>query len=194
MRGDRAPADQRRRKRGTSSGASCARKERAMPGRPNQPEIIVEIARGRRQRERFDACAFGARGQALGRPPSGVIVVAHNIESAQAGGEHEGGEMIGGERCDHRQARQDTPQRQHRLDAFAGGEDIAPGAKPDAVAEQLPHCPPRRRNRRFSRAVAREPGPMHAGDHAGGVGNGGEQRRPALARRSCCRHGRSTAG
>ena len=47
---------------------------------------------------------------------------------------------------------------------------------------QMPHRPARRRNRRLARSVAREPGAQHARDHALGIGDGGEQCRPGLAR------------
>ena len=48
--------------------------------------------------------------------------------------------------------------------------------------KQTTHRPPRRCERGLARAVAREPCAQHAGDGAVGIGDGGEQRRPGLAR------------
>ena len=60
-------------------------------------------------------------------------------------------------------------------------------AEPDARPEQTPERPPRRCERRLARAVACEPGAQHAGDGAVEIGDGGQQRRPGLARRALVR-------
>ena len=85
------------------------------------------------------------------------------------------------------QCRQDDAERQHRLQTLAGRQYVARVAETDAVPEQTAHRPPRRCERGLARAVAGEPGAQHAGDGAVEVGDGGEQRRPRLARRPLVR-------
>ena len=122
-------------------------------------------------------------GQASRRRTAGRVIVAHDVEAAQARREGQGGEVIGRQRGDRRQGGQGLPERQHRLDPFAGGEHVAGAAEPHAVAEQVAQGPARRGDRRLAAAVAGQPGALDAGDRTGFIGDGGDQRRPDLARR-----------
>ena len=83
-----------------------------------------------------------------------------------------------------RQQRQHGFEREHGLDAFAGGEDpVARGrldAEAHAIAEQMAERAARIGERRLGRAGAIEPGALDAGDGAVEVGDRGEQRRPEL--------------
>ena len=77
---------------------------------------------------------------------------------------------------------QDRFQRQHRLDAFAGGENVGRLAEAHAVAEQITEGSARIGERRLGRPPWIEPGALDPGDIAVDIGDGGKQRRPALAR------------
>jgi hypothetical protein len=59
-------------------------------------EILVKVTQPRRQRDRFNAGVFCALQQDRHRRFSGGIVVADNIEPAQAQWEDDRGEVIGG--------------------------------------------------------------------------------------------------
>ena len=88
--------------------------------------------------------------------------------------------MIGRERRDHRQTRQNAAERQHRFDAFTSCEDVTHGPEADAVTEQVAHGPTRGGDRRLVCAVPSEPGSVQAGDCVVQVRHRGDQRRPGL--------------
>lgn len=70
------------------------------------------------------------------------------------------------------------PRRQHPR--FPGRRLCRLGA--DGVAEEVAHRPPRRRHRRLGPAWRVEPGPLHPGNRTVAIGDGGEERRPGVAR------------
>ena len=116
------------------------------------------------------------------RRVAGRIGIAGDIETAQCCREQDGGEVIGGERGDHRQGRHDAAQRQHGLDAFAGRHHVVRHTEPDAMSEEMAHRPPRRVDRRLVAAGRVEPGAVRAGDPAVEIGDRGDQCRPGLGR------------
>ena len=123
---------------------------------------------------------FSARAQRIGCMAARGIVVERDVKSAEARGQRERRQVIGGQRRDHRQARHGAAERQHCFDPFAGAKGIACRAKPDAVPEQLSHGPARRRQPRFARAAASKPGSVHAGDGAVEIGDCRQQCRPGF--------------
>ena len=68
---------------------------------------------------------------------TGGIVVARDVKAVQCRGQIESGEMVGRKPGNDRQQRQHRFERQHGLDAFAGGENVGSVAKAHAVAEQI---------------------------------------------------------
>ena len=89
-------------------------------------EVEVEVAMDRHELADFDAGGDAAFAQPLFRPETGRVVVAGDIEAAQrrGRGQIEGGEVIGREPGNDRHQGQHRFERQHGLDAFAGGEDV----------------------------------------------------------------------
>ena len=73
-------------------------------------------------------------------------------------------------------------QREHRFDAFAGGEDVGRLAEAHTIAEQMAEGTARIGERRLVGSPWIEPGALNAGDIAVEVGDGSKQRRPAFER------------
>ena len=95
---------------------------------------------------------------------AGRIVVARDIEPVQGRGQIEGGKVVGRKPGDHRQTRQHRFEREHGLDAFAGGENVGRLAEAHAVAEQMAEGAARIGKRRLVGPVGIEPGALDAGD------------------------------
>ena len=95
-------------------------------------EVSIEIPQRRRQRERLDAGCLRPFRQCRDREVAGRIVVAHQIETAKHCREEKGGEVIGGERSNHGQVRQNASDGEHGLDAFASHHDVGHDTEPDA--------------------------------------------------------------
>jgi hypothetical protein len=72
-----------------------------------------------------------------------MVVVARDVEAAQTGRQQECGEVVGGQRRDHRQTRESAAEREHGFDSLAGGDDIACRAETDAIAKYVAHRPAR---------------------------------------------------
>ena len=110
-----------------------------------------------RQDDRLDPGRVRPVDQTGHRAVAGRIVVADDVEPAQRRREQDGGEMRGRERRHHRHVGQDAAKRQHGLDAFAGGRDVARHTEADRVAEEIAHRPPRRVDRRLAERVGSKP-------------------------------------
>ena len=111
--------------------------------RAETAEVEVEVGMDRHEVADIDAGRLAAFVQPVRRIEAGRIVVARDIEAAQGRGQIEGGEMVGREPGDHRQRGQHGFEREHGLDAFAGGEDVGGFAEAHAVAEQMAERPAR---------------------------------------------------
>ena len=156
-------------------------------------EIEVEVAMDRHELADFDAGGEAAFAQPFRRLETGRVVVAGDIEAAQRRGQVEGGEVVGRKPRNHRQGGQHRFEREHGLDAFAGGEDGGGLAEADAVAEQITEGAARIGERRLGRPVRIEPGALDAGDIAIDIGDGGKQSRPDFERSMLvCRGNRPT--
>ena len=77
--------------------------------------------------------------------------------------------------------RENAPERQHGLEAFADREDVIDEPEAYARPELVSKRATRVLDRRLARPVASEPGPVHGGDAAVHVGDRGEERGPSLA-------------
>ena len=99
--------------------------------------------------------------------------------------------MRGGQACHHGQGRKQRQQREHGLDALAGGHDAGRLAEAHRVAEEMAHGAARIVNRGLAAAVAGEPGALQAGERAVEVGDSAEKRGPALERRASHPRGNS---
>jgi hypothetical protein len=88
------------------------------------PEVFVEVAEFRRERDWLDPDRPRPSGQRRHRDVAGRVAVASDIEAAQRSREQDGSEMIGREGGDHGHGRQDAAKRQHGFDALAGRHDI----------------------------------------------------------------------
>ncbi len=150
-------------------------------------QVLVEVAQPRRQGKHLNARCFSAFGQCRERHVTRGIGVAGDVKPTQRRREQKGGKVVGRERGGHRHGRQRTAQRQHRLDAFAGGEDVVDRAKADGMAQETAHGPSRRADRRLAEAIRRKPGAMRAGNAIGKIGYGGDHRRPGLNRQTVVR-------
>ena len=137
-----------------------------MPSAPSRQRSTLKSAwTGTRSRTSMPAAAprSCSRSAAL---TTGRVVVAGDIEPAQRRGRDRG--RRGGWPRARRSsaARQHRFEREHRLDAFAGGEHPSRGgyAETDAVAEQMAERPARIGERRLVGPVRIEPGALDAGD------------------------------
>ena len=83
----------------------------------------------------------------LFRKRARCVVVAQEIKPAERCREQDGGEVRGGQACHHGQGRKQRQQREHGLDAFAGGHDAGRLAEAHRVAKQMAHGAPRIVNR-----------------------------------------------
>ena len=137
--------------------------------------------------------ALARDAERLRRTVSCPVIVAGDVEAAQPGRQDERGQVRGGQGRDHRHGRQDDAQGEHRLQALTGRHHIRCPAEADAGSEQTAQGPARRCQRRLAGAVACEPRAQHAGDGAIEIGDGGNERRPGLARRICRARDRSSA-
>ena len=146
-------------------------------------QVFVEIAERRRERQRLDPGRLRPLGQGRDGEVAGRIAVTRDVETPKRCREEDGGEVIGRERGEHGQGRQSAAQREHGLEALAGGHDVGRDAETDAVPEEMTHRAPWRVDGRLVVAGWIEPSAMRAGDLAGEVGDGGDQRRPDLGRR-----------
>jgi hypothetical protein len=151
-------------------------------------EILVEVAKLRRDDDGLDPGPVRPFDQGVARPVTGRIVVADDVEPPQRVGEQDGGEVGRGECRQHRHVGKDLPNRQNGLDAVARCHHVATDAKADRVAEKIAHRAPGLLERclakcSFVEAVWIEPGAMRARDAIVEIGNGGDHRRPCLGRR-----------
>jgi len=90
-----------------------------LSAKPAEIEVEVVVHRN----ELADVDVSRAFTQAFRRMAAGGVIVAGHVEAAQGRGQLEGGEVVGRETGGHGQARQSGFEREHGLDAFAGGED-----------------------------------------------------------------------
>ena len=150
-------------------------------------EIIVEVVPHRAKNDGFDPCLDGSGGKRCRRALAGGIGVHGDVELAQRGGKHGGGEIACGERGDHRQGGQNAAQRQDGFDALAGCHDVLGDAEAHGMGPDVAERAPGILDRRFAVVGAAElrvePSPMDAGDPVRQVGDGGNERRPLLDRR-----------
>jgi len=144
-------------------------------------QIGVEVTVHRHEIADFEPGSVAPFVQPLGGITAGRVVVARGIE-APRGGEFKGSEVIGREPGDHWQAGQHRFQREHRLDAFAGGNRVSRNAKADPAAEQVAEGAARIGDRGFGGTGAVEPGALDAGDATGEIADGGEQCGPCFER------------
>ena len=105
----------------------------------------------RRQDKRLDARGFGALGQRRDRRVARGVGVARDVEPTKLGGNSRAARWLAESAAAIGMAGRRTAQRQHRLDAFAGREDVVDRAKPDGMAEQIAHGPSRRVDRRLAK-------------------------------------------
>ena len=157
------------------------------PVRTERHQILVEILPRRGERDCIDAEAPGAIGQRVDGGVARRIDIAQDIEAAERGGQVDGGEMRGRERRDAWQFWQGLPHGEDGLDAFARRQDIGRDAEADAASTQPTHGASRRVDGRLAEGGAAEPvrvepGPVHAGDGAGRIRDGGDERGPGLRR------------
>ena len=143
-------------------------------------EIDVEVAVHRHKLTDLDTdCPIV---QALGCAKTGRIVVARDVEPGEGRGQIEGCQVAGGQPGDHRQRGQHRVEREHGLDAFAGGKNISGLTEPDTVADERTDGAPWIGDRCFVGALRIQPSPQDGGDGAIEIGDRGEQSRPDLQR------------
>ena len=147
----------------------------------------------RRQAHSMPASRAFAHRLAAAKPPARVVV-AGDVETAKRRGQDQGGEVVGRERRDHRQGREDAAERQHGLDALARRQHVVGAPKRTPCPSRWPMARRGVAIGALSSRVAGEPGALHAGDRAAEVGDRGDQRRPGLASALSDRGGRSSAG
>ena len=70
-----------------------------------QPQVGIKVVSRRREDKDLNSVRLDAPTQRLGCMASCIVVVARDVESVQTGRWRERGQMVSGQRCDHRQAR-----------------------------------------------------------------------------------------
>ena len=143
-------------------------------------QIIVEVFPVRHEQPDRDALRDRPAREREPCVKARAVVIAGDVKTLEAVWQTERAKVRGGQRRNTRKVRKNGAQRQHGLDAFAGGENDARDAEADPVAMQFAKRLSWLRQIRLAAAVCAKPGAMHAGDAAVKIGHAGNERRQGL--------------
>ena len=121
-------------------------------------QIIVEVFPVRHKQPRRDALRDRPARERKSRVKARAVVIAGDVKTLEAVRQTEGAKVRGGQRRNTRKVRKNSTQRQHGLDAFAGGENDARDAEADPVAMQFAERLSWLRQIRLTAAVCAKPG------------------------------------
>ena len=143
-------------------------------------QIIVEVFPVRHEQPDRDALRDRPARERESCVKARAVVIAGDVETLEAVWQAQRAKVRGGQRRNTRKVWKNGAQRQHGLDAFAGGENDARDAEADPVAMQFAKRFSWLRQIRLAAAVCAKPGAMDAGDAAVKIGHAGNERRQRL--------------
>ena len=143
-------------------------------------QIIVEVLPVRHKQPGRDALRDRPGRECEPSVKARAVVIAGDVKTLETFRQTEGAKVRGGQGRNTRKVRKNRAQRQHGLDALAGGENDARDAEADPVAMQFAKRLSWLRQIRLAASVCAKPGAMHAGDAAVKIGHAGNERRQRL--------------
>src|SRR5271166_4994409 len=143
-------------------------------------QIIVEVFPRRHEQPDCDALRKCPARESKSCIKARAVVIADDVETLEAVWQAQRAKVRGGQRRNTRKVRKNGAERQHGLDAFAGGENDARDAKTDSMPMQFAKRFSWLRQIRLAPSVCAKPGAMHAGDAAVKIGHAGDERRQRL--------------